>query len=115
MRSAGNRSNAECRMRNAFTEAFTPLGAGLIMEETRLGLVRKSKITNCATPCNTVASIRSFLRANEGNEGDWERRKARDECGQPKLIGIGAVEWRNVRLCSLMFAYVRLTGKKMLR
>src|SRR3989475_11849444 len=66
MRSAGNRSNAECRMRNAFTEAFTPLGAGLIMEETRLGLVRKSKITNCATPCNTIASIRSFLRGNEG-------------------------------------------------
>src|SRR2546427_12192317 len=54
-----------------WTEAFTPLGAGLIMEETRLGLVRKSKITNCATPCNTVASIRSFLRGNEGNEGDW--------------------------------------------
>jgi len=36
--------------------------------------------------------------------------------GQPKLIrGIGAVEWKNVRLCSPMFAYVRLIGKKLLR
>jgi hypothetical protein len=45
-----------------FTEAFTPLEAGLIMEETLLGPVKKSKITNCATDCNTVPSIRSFLR-----------------------------------------------------
>src|SRR2546428_10204920 len=63
-----------------FTEAFTPLGAGLIMEETRLGLASKSKITNIATPCNTVASIRSFLRGNEANEEfsprNWNQGKA---------------------------------------
>src|SRR6266852_1116673 len=36
--------------------------------------------------------------------------------GQPKLMHPErAMEWKNVRLCSLMFAYVRLTGKKMLR
>ncbi len=36
--------------------------------------------------------------------------------GQPKLINAErAVEWKNVRLCSPMFAYVRLMGKKMLR
>ena len=29
---------------------------------------------------------------------------------EPKLIS--AVEWKNVRLCSAMFAYVRLMGKK---
>src|SRR5260370_41027892 len=41
---------------------------------------------------------------------------ARCHVGQPKLIrGIGAVEWENVRLCSPMFAYVRLMGEKMLR
>src|SRR6266849_10484922 len=33
---------------------------------------------------------------------------ARGHVGQPKLIrAVGAVEWKNVRLCSLMFAYVR--------
>jgi len=33
--------------------------------------------------------------------------------GQPKLINAErAVEWKNVRLCSPMFAYVRLIGKK---
>jgi len=32
---------------------------------------------------------------------------------EPRLIS--AVEWENVRLCSLMFAYVRLIGKKTLR
>jgi hypothetical protein len=54
--------------------------------------------------------------ANKGNEGDWGRLRARSECGQPKLISVeGAVEWENVRLCSPMFAYVRLAGKKMLR
>ena len=33
---------------------------------------------------------------------------ARGHVGQPKPIGIGAVEWKNVRLCLPMFAYVRL-------
>src|SRR5713101_6273105 len=41
---------------------------------------------------------------------------ARGRVGQPKLIyAERAVEWKNVRLCSPMFAYVRLMGKKMLR
>src|SRR5437870_3206190 len=36
--------------------------------------------------------------------------------GEPKLMNPErAAEWKNVRLCSPMFAYVRLTGKKMLR
>src|SRR5713226_2573552 len=36
--------------------------------------------------------------------------------GQPKVIHSEMwIEWENVRLCSLIFAYVRLIGKKMLR
>src|SRR6266581_7814438 len=35
--------------------------------------------------------------------------------GQPKVIHSDLwIEWGNVRLCSLMFAYVRLTGEEML-
>src|SRR5216683_3179514 len=47
---------------------------------------------------------------------EWGTRKRKSECGQPKLINAErAVDWKNVRLCSAMFAYVRLIGKKLLR
>jgi hypothetical protein len=40
---------------------------------------------------------------------------ANSECGQPKLMDPErAMEWTNVRLCSPMFAYVRLIRKKLL-
>jgi len=48
--------------------------------------------------------------------GQRGMRKAKRRGGQPKLIEPErAIERKNVRLCSPMFAYVRLMGEKMLR
>src|SRR2546428_12281791 len=54
--------------------------------------------------------------AKDAPRGYWDRPQPSAACGhsgEPKLIN--EIEWKNVRLCSPMFAYVRLTGKKMLR
>jgi len=47
--------------------------------------------------------------AKDAPRGYWDRPQRSAACGysgEPKLIN--AVEWKNIRLCSLMFAYVRL-------
>src|SRR5438552_16061354 len=52
-----------------FTEAFTPRGAGLMMEETRRLAIQKAYSVNYISACNIATCRSSFLRGHKGNEG----------------------------------------------
>src|SRR5437667_9115150 len=57
------------------TEAFTPRGAGLMMEETRRLAIQKAYSVNYISACNIATCRSSFLRANEGNEDTaWQKK-----------------------------------------
>src|SRR6266702_4504313 len=91
--------------------AFSPKTATLVVSKQALkGKLRQIKVTKgwrcCARPPRACHSGHRDHRVGNAEAPDGE-------CGQPKLMNSDrAVEWEDIRLCSLMFAYVRLIGKK---
>ncbi len=96
--------NADSRNSERAMESATEREAEILTTDYRMNADRgPSKCGMRNGELIPPSSRRCALPQSPPGEG-----AARGHVGQPKLIGIGAVELKNVRLCSPMFAYVRL-------
>ncbi len=77
----------------------------------------RSQIADCRLQARRAATgCRTATGACRKEEGTMQNEAAvAAEASARWLSAFLAVEWGNIRLCSLMFAYVRLLGEKCLR